>query len=79
MAQRARQRDHVPHQRVADTVAPPAGEHGNAPDVPVGQQSRASDDATGVILGDRVTAVGVDAVPLERLRDVLLDDEDRPA
>jgi hypothetical protein len=73
-----RERDHAPKQGVAHAMPPGFREHCDAPDMPIGQQTRAPNGLACAIFRDDVPALGIDAVPFERLRNLLLLDKHPP-
>jgi hypothetical protein len=66
-------------QRAADAAPAPWRKHRDAADVAVGQKTRAADRRAARIDRERVQRRRVGAVPFERRRDALLDDEHRMA
>jgi len=72
-------REHAFEQCVADSASSPRSHDGNAPDMAIREQPGAANGLPGVILGDGVAAVSVDAVPFELFWNTLLHDEHSPA
>lgn len=73
------QRDEVLEQRAADALSAPLAEHRHPADVAVGQEAPAADRPSAGVDGERVLALGIDTVPFEFGRHVLLDAEHRDA
>src|SRR5439155_8488829 len=79
VAELTRQRDERLEQGRTHAEPTPLTQDSHAPDMAIGKQASTADRLQLVILGDRVPAIWVDAVPLKRFRHALLDDEDPKA
>ena len=75
----AGQFDEQCEQRGTDAAPSPWPQHRDAPDMAIGQQSSASDRIPVPVRRERMRAKRIDSVPLERLGNPLLDDENASA
>ena len=67
--------DQMLQQAAADLPPAPLAQHRHATHVPIGQKTAGPDRLAGSRLGENMLADGVELVPLQLERDLLLDDE----